>query len=318
MPRPLGADSALILSGFELVGMLMGLALRSGNLLALNLPSIVWKGLCGDEITVDDVRAIDLLSFQIVHEIQGHLSQAASADVFDLAMSRSGMADRRFEVHGADQRVYPLIPGGHNVRITAQNARHFCSALTRFRLNEFKVQCDAMRRGLSTVVPVALLSLWSWQELERAICGSHYDLDTLQQITVYDGCRESDQFIQLFWRMLRERFTDAQRAQFFTFAWGRSRLPTSRDAWGDQKFKVSAYRKASGPDVNKALPVAHTCFFSIDLPVRDWSFGLGRVEVIDPFFCLMLGLHLFGYHDRARDVRHAERGLYLALSFCHP
>lgn len=37
------------------------------------------------------------------------------------------------------------------------------------------MQCDAMRRGLATVVPIHVLSILSWRELERqveaAACG---------------------------------------------------------------------------------------------------------------------------------------------------
>src|SRR4051812_12314659 len=35
------------------------------------------------------------------------------------------------------------------------------------RLEEFKPQCAAMRRGLATVVPYAVLSLFTWEELGK-------------------------------------------------------------------------------------------------------------------------------------------------------
>jgi E3 ubiquitin-protein ligase HERC2 len=45
VPRP-DSTGALHISLYELVGQLMGMAIRSRNLLNLNLPAICWKVLC--------------------------------------------------------------------------------------------------------------------------------------------------------------------------------------------------------------------------------------------------------------------------------
>ena len=46
---------------FKFVGILMGVALRTNNTLELDLPSIVWKPLCGQQLEVADLTAIDQL-----------------------------------------------------------------------------------------------------------------------------------------------------------------------------------------------------------------------------------------------------------------
>lgn len=46
------------------------------------------------------------------------------------------------------------------------------------------------------------------------------------------------------------------------FTWGRSRLPMSADQF-HQTFKIHAFTKAPA---DAYLPVAHTCFFSLELP----------------------------------------------------
>jgi hypothetical protein len=100
VPRPLSAvDKSLRLSAYEVVGQLMGLAIRTQNLLPFRLPSIVWKGLLKDEATEDDIRAHDLLSFRIVNDIQAALEKG-NKEVFD-----SGMQSIKFTVSGADQKV---------------------------------------------------------------------------------------------------------------------------------------------------------------------------------------------------------------------
>lgn len=110
VPRPLpttAGERALRLSAYEFLGRLMGLAMRSGNLLALNFPSVIWKHLSSQPITHDDIRAIDLLSFQIVDDMREMASSPGITDsVFD-----SAMADVRFEVYDAAQNSRELIPG---------------------------------------------------------------------------------------------------------------------------------------------------------------------------------------------------------------
>lgn len=46
------------------------------------------------------------------------------------------------------------------------------------------------------------------------------------------------------------------------FAWGRSRLPLSAEQF-HQPFKIQAFTRAPA---DAYLPVAHTCFFSLELP----------------------------------------------------
>jgi hypothetical protein len=40
---------------------------------------------------------------------------------------------------------------------------------TIFRLGEFKQQVEAIKRGLATIVPLRLLPLFTWQELEMMV-----------------------------------------------------------------------------------------------------------------------------------------------------
>lgn len=46
-----------------------------------------------------------------------------------------------------------------------QNRKQYVTLLEQYRLNEFKLQIDAIRQGLATIVPIKLLSLFTWQEL---------------------------------------------------------------------------------------------------------------------------------------------------------
>lgn len=59
-----------------------------------------------------------------------------------------------------------------------------------------------------------------------------------------------------------EGFSHQERALFLRFTWGRSRLPMREEDFA-RKFKIQEFKKAN-PDMY--YPVAHTCFFSLELP----------------------------------------------------
>lgn len=57
-----------------------------------------------------------------------------------------------------------------------------------YRLHEFDTQVAAVREGLSKVVPVPLLALFSGSELETMVCGSpDIPLNLLKSVATYKG-----------------------------------------------------------------------------------------------------------------------------------
>ena len=62
----------------------------------------------------------------------------------------------------------------------------YAGLVEKIRLNEFKRQIEAMRRGLSLIIPEGLLNLLTWRELETMVCGQPIlDVELLRQNTVY-------------------------------------------------------------------------------------------------------------------------------------
>ncbi len=107
-----------------------------------------------------------------------------------------------------------------------------------------------------------LQSLFTWDQLEKMVCGTpEVDVDLLLSVTEYSGCQRDDPHVLLFWQALRE-FTNEERSALLRFAWGRSRLPLTAAAF-PQRFKIQNFNH-SPPDTY--FPVAHTCFFSLELP----------------------------------------------------
>jgi HECT-domain (ubiquitin-transferase) len=135
----------------------------------------------------------------------------------------------------------------------------------------------AMRQGLVRVVPPDALGLLTWRELETLAVGEKdVDVARLRQHVQYvqSGIRdipggqynEQHPVIRRLWTAL-ESFTNDERVLFLEFVWGRSRLPQVGQWPPDVAFKVgplaSSAQRALG---DRALPIAHTCFFQIELP----------------------------------------------------
>ena len=95
-------------------------------------------------------------------------------------------------------------------------------------------------------------------------CGSRdIDLELLRTKTKYGvGVSPSQRHVRYLWQTLR-KFSPDNRAKFLRFVWGRTRLPATPAEWGDTRFTLHT-RHTPRPD--EAYPVAHTCFFSLELP----------------------------------------------------
>jgi len=81
------------------------------------------------------------------------------------------------------------------------------------------------------------------------------------QATEYSGVSESDQHVRFFWEAL-ESFSNEEREMFLRFTWGRSRLPMTLNDF-PQRFKIQSFNSSPA---DQYYPVAHTCFFSLELP----------------------------------------------------
>ena len=83
---------------------------------------------------------------------------------------------------------------------------------------------EAVLRGIGDIVPIDIMKLFTWREVEMLACGlKTMDLDLLKRmVKVEEGVGEIE--LALLWQVL-ESFTEAERSLFLRFVWGRSRLP---------------------------------------------------------------------------------------------
>ncbi|KAF4038677.1 HECT domain-containing protein [Phytophthora infestans] len=257
LPNP-KCTSPVAMQMFAFVGQLLGISLRTHGDFPFMLPSLVWKQLLGQTLTRADLEDTDAMFIQMLDGIANCENDGISTED-EFATAFAGL-ELRFTASSCTGEEIELVLGGRQLTVEFHNRLEYCRLAERARLDECSAQVTAMARGFATLFPRRVLTLLTWQELEILACGSpKIDLDLWKRHTRYDGYAEDDLTVQLFWEALAE-FSDEQRADFVRFAWGRSRLP--RGKW-PQPFKLS---KKGGRDATRSLPVAHTCFFSVELP----------------------------------------------------
>jgi hypothetical protein len=239
------------------LGKMFGVALRTQNNLNLALSPLFWKRLVLDHVTLTDLKSADESCFQLISILNNLEGNGITPDSF-----ASGFDEMYFTTQDSSGHVVELVEGGQDIRVTFDNAKDYASLIEKFRLSEAALPYSILRKGMSATIPMDLLNLFSWRQVETLICGaSDIDIDLLKANTEYkEGVSENDRHVQYLWEVLRE-FSPKERTLFLKFTWGRSRLPASREF---RKMQISRYN-SSGP-VDNYLPVSHTCFFTIDLP----------------------------------------------------
>merc|ERR1712146_559488 len=144
-----------------------------------------------------------------------------------------------------------------------RDEQRYCSEVVSFKLREMVPMANAIRLGLETQIPPSTLALLRWSDLEKMVCGvPNIDLNLLKSCTEYSGCNITDRHVTLFWEVMEQDFSQQDLKAFVRFTWGRSRLPLTRSGFN----QVLRIQRSNHKPPDNYLPVAHTCFFSIELP----------------------------------------------------
>lgn len=94
------------------------------------------------------------------------------------------------------------------------------------RLRESQAQYQAIKRGISKIIPSSLLNIVTSKELEIWVCGRNtVDVELLQRHTDYKGKYTVDHpVIQMFWQLMNE-FDEVIKGKFIKFCFAQERIP---------------------------------------------------------------------------------------------
>jgi hypothetical protein len=250
LPNP-SATSLREIQMFEFLGKLMGIALRTKEVVVdIDFPSLIWKSLLAIKPDRSDLAAIDLSCVNALEVIEGTSTtthERLTPQNFNEFIFES------FTTRTTDGRIVELKPGGKYIPVTWKNRREYVALVESYRLREFRLQVEAMLRGLRAIVPSHLLALFTWRELQQRVCGRpEIDINFLKQHTQYlGGLSPHDRHVQDFWRAL-ESFSEEERSLFLRFVWGRSRLPSSSEFMRRFIFRLKPFAKFLHPPANLA------------------------------------------------------------------
>jgi E3 ubiquitin-protein ligase HECTD3 len=243
IPNP----SCQLFDQYEWLGMLMGGHLRGRESLLLSFPKFIWKKLLGEKVSwLEDFVTVDAALVKLVESIKQ-------------------MDKKKFEEKFADVLTYtavlsngtivPLHPNGEDKIVKYEDRVEYTKLLQNARMCESNEQISAIRRGLTKVVPVSLLELLTWQELELKVCGNpKVNVEDLRKTTHNEDLSTSDERVKYFWKAM-ENFSNEDRSRFLRFVTGRRRLPA--------QMTLCAAKSTAPVD---SLPEAATCSGTLFLP----------------------------------------------------
>ncbi|XP_075250288.1 apoptosis-resistant E3 ubiquitin protein ligase 1-like isoform X2 [Convolutriloba macropyga] len=202
-------------------------------------------------------------------------------DVTDLEMT---FTEEENDPITSNTTVHKLIPHGHTVPVTNENKKFYLDQLVQFKLvSSTKAEVDEFRRGFEAVIPSELLSLFSENEVELMLCGASQisvadfqaNCDCPQSTPrtgssiLFSGNRETtglhsrfSKTLGWFWCLV-ENMTQEELGLLLQFITGSCRLPVG--GFKELQPQIEIRQHHSVP--NDHLPIAHTCFNRLLLPI---------------------------------------------------
>ncbi|XP_013403036.1 E3 ubiquitin-protein ligase HECTD3 isoform X2 [Lingula anatina] len=234
------------LAKYRWIGKIMGACLRGKESLVLSLPQFIWKKLSGetvhwsrDYVTVDaaEVRVLETMETLDQETFEAHFGE-----------------DRTWTTVLSDGTPLPLKSADSDSAVQYEDRVEYIKLVQEARMNECEEQVAALREGLLSVVPQAVLDLLTWQELEKRICGDpEITVEALRKTTHYEDLEQNDSRVKYLWEALGN-FSNEDRSRFLRFVTGRRRLPAPLYVCPDKGEAVDG------------LPESSTCSNTLYLP----------------------------------------------------
>lgn len=237
---------------FELIGIILGLAIYNSVLLNVRFPDVVYKKLMK--------QSVDLKDFTIVFPEMGKALNQLLEFVGDVESTYCRNFTVSHTVFG-ETKVGELKKGGADIPLTESNRKEYVDLYVKYELEKsIAKDFNAFYEGFDLVCGGAALKLFRWEEIQLLICGCPaLDFEALEESCRYaDGYTADSKVIEYFWDVVRELPLEDKK-KFLFFCSGSDRAPIK--GLGKLNFVISR----QGPDSDR-LPSAHTCFNHLLLP----------------------------------------------------
>jgi hypothetical protein len=253
---------------FKFTGRMMAKALLEGLPLKAHLAPTLYKHMLQVPIKLEDLNGIDTERYNSMMYMKDNPIADVFFETFSVSTSHEICGDEEIE----------LKPGGKDIEVTDENKHEYMSLYLEWRVyGNRKEQIKAFLGGFWEVVPVDLLKVFDWQQLELLMCGMpDVDVKDWKANTEYKGEYHSKhKVIKMFWAIVKE-MEHEDRSKLLQFVTSSSVVPVGgfsqlQAGQGEPcKFTIDCVpyhgSKKNGSYTNQ-LPKAHTCFNKLDLPL---------------------------------------------------
>ena len=283
-PGPLNYGEEKMLQFF---GQLLGISLRSGIPLPLNLMPTFWRALvnlpCETWSECSDIDPVTNLYLENLESV--------TKDKFDAFLDENDFP--KFTYHSLTGEVVELCPGGVNISLTWESRLEYVNSIKAHRIKEWESteRFSHVIAGLGTVAPVSFIqNMFTPADIELKFCGQPIvDLKFLKCHTIYQvGITAEDQHVLQFWAVL-ESFTQNELAKFIKFACNQDRIPM---VGPEESSHIPPYpMKIAPPDrredeQDQQFIRVETCMFMIKLP-RYTTYETMREKLLYAISCAM-------------------------------
>lgn len=255
-------------SEFNLVGVLMGLAVYNSIILDIRFPPCCYKKLLSPAVVpFHDPQAtvgIAPLGLQDLMETMPDLGRGLKELIEydgDVKEDLCQTFQISYTVFG-EVVTHSLKPKGDKIPVTEENREEYVNLYVDYLLNKsIYQQFASFYHGFHSVCASNALIMLRPEEVEMLVCGNpELDMGALRKVTVYDGYTKSDPTIGYFWDVVASFSMDLKK-KLLLFATGSDRVPIG--GMGEMEFKIVRMEVVHSTSM---LPMAHTCFNQLCLP----------------------------------------------------
>ncbi|KAG8165318.1 hypothetical protein KVR01_005593 [Diaporthe batatas] len=278
---------------FELVGLLVGLAVYNGLTLPVSFPKALYRKLLGEPVT--DIHHINdgwpQIASGLTELLEWDESSGAVEDVFVLTYEFSvDMLNEHVsrEMHSVSPGSHP--PPGHEwpqfppscdtgnqkphwtlscenpedaPPVTNANRNAYVSDYIRYMTDvSVRPQYEAFAKGFRSILHPKSLSLLSSELLQSLVEGQQeIEVSELRRAARYVGYSSTSRTIKDFWKIVRE-YDDQMKRKLLEFVTASDRVPVG--GIKNIQFVVQKNGEEDGHDGH--LPTAYTCYGTLLLP----------------------------------------------------
>ena len=246
------------LKQFEFIGKIMAKTIYDGMMLDCYFTKIIYKLITNTPISYHDMEDYDQDFYNSIKKLLENNFTGT-----DTYLTYSYNYDNFGKIETVD-----LIENGRNVDVTESNKFDYVQKLCSAKLYDtIKPQIEALLKGLYSIIPQKLISIFTYRELELVISGlPEIDVNDWKNNTQYENYTKDTPIIKYFWEII-ESYDNDERAEFLQFVTGSSKVPLEgfkalQGIGGVNKFLIS---KVFDQNFDR-LPRAHTCTNQLDLP----------------------------------------------------